>query len=160
VETFFTVHFAEQWRRGSSKRKRRKERPRLCFCSSISFRPRFCLQKNRKQLGTSSSNLSPNPEREAEEERIQKAKGKERLDKEQRRRGSIGEPAFPHHHLLSSSLKLFFVNLRFKRKIIIDFTNNNLCLNITKRFIFMVYSTSRSSHKNKHSLCWATRHVI
>jgi hypothetical protein len=62
------------------KQQKKKGRPRLCFCSSLSFRPRFCLHKNRKQPGTSSSTLSPKPEREAEEKRIQKAKRKGRLD--------------------------------------------------------------------------------
>jgi len=53
VEMLFTVHFAEQWRRGSSRirrRRRRKGRSRLCFCSSsLSFMSCLYLQKNRKQ---------------------------------------------------------------------------------------------------------------
>ena len=55
VEMLSTVHFAEQWRRGSSRRRirrrrRRKGRSRLCFCSSsLSFMSCLYLQKNRKQ---------------------------------------------------------------------------------------------------------------
>jgi ribonuclease I len=75
----FTVETGKQQKK-KEKEKEKKGRPRLCFCSSLSFRPRFCLHKNRKQPGTSSSTLSPKPEREAEEKRIQKAKRKGRLD--------------------------------------------------------------------------------
>jgi len=74
VETLSTIHFAEQWRRGSIKRRRRrrrrrKGRSRLCSALLLSFSGRAFIYK---RIG--SSLTSPRPEREAVEQRIQQAK--------------------------------------------------------------------------------------
>jgi hypothetical protein len=145
VEMLSTVHFAEQWRRGSSKRKRRrrrrrKGRSRLCSALLLSFSGRLYLQKNRKQ-----PDIPQTRERSsgAENPASKKNRGEE---------AALVNQPIPHHYLSSSSLKLLFANLQCKCKIVIGPINNNSYLIVIKQFIFVVCFKLRSSNKNKRFL--------
>jgi len=133
----------ETGKQQKKKKEKEKEKGKVAplFCSSsLFFRSRLYLQKNRKQ-----PDIPQTRERSsgAENPASKKNRGEE---------AALVNQPIPHHYLSSSSLKLLFANLQCKCKIVMGPTNSNSYLTVIKRFIFVVCFKLKSSNKNKRFL--------